>query len=67
MKVAVDLERDWFALLQSAAGESRKHSVFGLVLSKIGGGYLLLKLGKASVTLACTRPRVFIQGTENKI
>ena len=65
--MAIDLERNWFALLQSAVGESRKHSVFCLVLSKIGSGYLLLKLGKASVTSVCMRPRVFIQETENKI
>jgi len=67
LEVAIDLERDWFVQLQTAAGESRKCSVLCLVLSKIGSGYLLLKLGKASVASACTRPRVFIQETENKI
>lgn len=65
--MAINLERNWFALLQSAVGASRKHSVFRLVLPKIGGGYPLLKLGKSSVASACLRPRVFIQETENKI
>lgn len=67
MKVATGLERNWFALLQSAVGESRKHSVVWLVPSKIGSGNLLLKLGKTSLASACIRPRVFIQETENKI
>lgn len=65
--MAIELERNWFALLQSAVGESRKHSGFCLVLSKIASGYLLLKLGKASVASECLRPRVFIQKPENKI
>lgn len=44
--MAAALERNRFALLQCAVGESRTGSVPCLGLSETDGGYPLLKLGK---------------------